>query len=330
MADPQFITQLDAITTMDDTDLVVIEKNPGGTPETNKMIVSDFVAEVMRRTRWQISRTVSANNLIVAIKNPDGSDASSARPISFLIDGIVRKLSSALSLQINAGTNSFNLGAVEFAGLVQELFVYVGWRASNSSIFLLLSRQPDLREYAEASSTATSERYGANSGAAPAGSDRLQNIGRVNVQNSGTASFNWSVPAANKIHNFPIYETSWLDWAPVQTGFSANPTSTVNRYRIRSSAIDLFVRQNANGTSNATTFTLSLPFTARTITNMVWSSTCTFADNGTVGVNPGMIRILSAATVMDVFTNMALAAWTNVNGKRLANMGVLTYEIGTI
>src|SRR5689334_7601271 len=43
MAD-QFITDLDAVTTLADTDLLVSETNPGGTPETNKITVADFKA----------------------------------------------------------------------------------------------------------------------------------------------------------------------------------------------------------------------------------------------------------------------------------------------
>ena len=325
MAD-QFITELDAITTFDDTDLVVIEKNPGGTPETNKMTIADYVANYLKRARYQISRTVSSNNLIFAIKDPDGNDATAAKPISFDINGTIRKLSSALSLQVNAGVNTWNLGATEFATLVQELFVYIGWRVSTSTCFILVSRQPNAREYADVSSTATNERYGAASGAAPAATDQIVLIGRVNVQNSGTASFNWSIPSANVIINRPIYETNWLDWNPTQVGFSANPTSLVNRYKFDYASCSLFIRQGANGTSNGTTFTLSLPFSARTITNMSWGSSGTVVDNGAIPTTPGLIRVLSGATLMEVFKDMATAAFTNVNGKRLSSMNILTYE----
>lgn len=322
-----FITELDAITDFDDTDLVVIEKNPGGTPETNKMTIANVIAKYLVRNTYQISRTVASNNLTVAIKDSDGNDATAAKPLNFNINGTIRKLSGSLSVAVNAGVNTFNLGAAEFLNLDQELFVYIGYRASDTSVFVLLHRRPDRKEYADVSATATSENYGAYSGSAPAATDALVNIGRVNVRNSGTASFNWSVPAGPITINRPIFETSWLDWAPTLTGFSVNPTTLVNRYKIDYASVSFFVRQLTNGTSNATTFTLLLPFTAKTISNMIWNAAANIVDNGVVATTPGVIRVTSAATAADVFKDFSNAAFTNVNGKRLGNMGVLTYEI---
>ena len=98
----------------------------------------------------------------------------------------------------------------------------------------------------------------------------------------------------------------------------------------------LFMRLNfsfsafstGNGTSNATTFTLSLPFTAKTITNMAWGSIGLVVDNGITQTTPGGLRVLSAATVMDVFKDVSNAAFMNSGGKRLANTNPMTYEIG--
>src|SRR6476661_2369542 len=104
MAD-QFVTDLDAITTFNDTDLIVVETNPSGTPETNKMAISDYVAQYLLRNTYQISRTVASNNLTVAIKDSAGNNATSAKPLNFNIAGFNRKLSGSLSVTVNAGTS---------------------------------------------------------------------------------------------------------------------------------------------------------------------------------------------------------------------------------
>lgn len=323
-----FITELDAITDLDDTDLVVIEKNPGGTPETNKITIADVIAKYLVRNTYQISRTVASNNLTVAIKDSDGNDATAAKPLNFNINGTIRKLSGSLSVAVNAGVNTFNLGATEFAALVQELFVYVGWRASDSSVFVALSRMPHIREYADFSATATSERYAAYSGSAPAATDQVVVIGRVNVTNSGTASFNWSVPAANIIINRPIFETSWLNWTPTPTGFSANPTSTVNRYRLDMDNILAEIRQGGAGTSNATTFTLSLPFTAKTLTNMTWGALGSADDNSAALSAACGARITNATNVLtlDKTADAGATAWTASGTKRLRSLTIF-YDI---
>lgn len=330
MADDLFIPQLDPITTYNDTDLVVVEVNPGGTPETNYMAAADFTANYNKRHHYQISRTAPSSNLLVELKDSDGNNPTSNKPLNLDINGTMRKLTSALSVQVNAAANTWNLGATEFAGLPQELFVYAGWRASTSTVFMALSRMSHVKDFGDFSGTATNERYAAYSGAAPASTDQVTVLGRVNVQNTGVGlGYIWTVPAANVIISRPIYETSWLDWVPTLTGFSSNPPTNVCRYHMSMSTMEFFVRQLTDGTSNLTTFTASLPFTARTITNMAWGGAGVVSDNGTLQTTPGVIRILSAATVMDVYKTFTPgSAFTAAGGKRLAQMNVASYEIG--
>lgn len=157
-----------------------------------------------------ISRTVSSNNLTVAIKDRAGSDFSAGNPMVHKIGSAPRSLAGALSVTVNAGTNTFAAGSVFLSGNPIDLFVYLGWRAASSTVFIVISRVPYAKTYADFSATATHEKYGAYSGSAPASTDEVENIGRVNAQNSGTASYNWSIPATSIVVNRPIYETEWL------------------------------------------------------------------------------------------------------------------------
>lgn len=63
-------------------------------------------------------------------------------------------------------------------------------------------------------------------------------------------------------------------YSPTFTGFSADPASPVLRYTKIGQKVDLTFRMPNQGTSNATGFTMTLPFTAATIANMAWEVKC--------------------------------------------------------
>lgn len=319
MAD-QFITELDAITTFDNTDLVVVEHDPSGTPETNKMTLTSFIDQLLLRfTSYTISRTVASNNLTIAIKDNAGNNATTAKPLYFTIAGVPRKLTASLSVTVNAGAASgsgtFNLGATEFAAKAQDVFVYVGWRASDTSVFLIYSRIPYAHTYADFSATAANEKYGAYSGSAPASTDAVQLIGRVNVQNSGTASYNWSIPSTSIVKNYPIDETEWLSYLPTWSA-STPPTigdgTLVGQYKIRGNECSVRQRTTIGSTTtNGTgTYTWSLPFTAATFTSGNFSGSGRVFDNSTTTTYVSYVNIAGSgsATTMNMTTHSATGA----------------------
>jgi len=109
----------------------------------------------------------------------------------------------------------------------------------------------------------------------------------------------------------------WFNWAPTITGFSADPASGIYKWRAYGQTIKCFVRQPNSGTSNATTFTISAPVTAATVTNMQWGVVAPVTDNSVNLTTPGIIRIVSAGTVFDVLKDTAFAAFTNSGSKRI-------------
>jgi len=314
MADEFIYPDLDEGTEIWDGDFIPYDHDPLNAVETLRIKESNLVAEFFKRSVYQVVRTAPSNNLLVEIKNADGSNASTNRPLTFPIAGSQRKLSTSLSVQVNSGVNTFNFGAVEFANTDQDLFVYIGWRASNSSVFVLLSRIPYAEFYADFSSTATNEKYGAYSGSAPAASDRVVIIGRVNVQNSGTASYNWSLPAADAVINRPIYKTRALSYNP-QWASSGTAPAIVNgtlagQYQIDYISCKVRVRQvNGSSTTYGTgTYTWSLPFTAATFTNGSYTGAGRVFDSSTTTFYIGTSNVASAATTMSLFTHAATTA----------------------
>lgn len=111
----------------------------------------------------------------------------------------------------------------------------------------------------------------------------------------------------------PVIQT----WSPTPTGFSSIPTNTYYGYTKVGRVCTVFVRNGANGTSDATTYTIPAPFTAATITNAIWG-TCllTTTDNGTDQAVPGIAIISSGGTVFNLYKTTAGGAWTAALGKR--------------
>lgn len=152
-------------------------------------------------------------------------------------------------------------------------------------------------------------------------------IDGLNIKDSALTTAN-SVPNS-VMSNTGSFSSAWATtaWVPTQTGFSADPASGVYLYSQIGKLVHLFIRQPNSGTSNATTFTISLPVTARTVSNLRTVSGCSIVNNGTTQTTPGAMEISSGGTVLNVYMNFDLGStlWTNSGGKRLA-AGEIIYE----
>lgn len=195
------------------------------------------VAAVQALNAYQISPSIASNNLTLAIKTLSGNNASAAEPIVFIIAGVGHTLTAALSVTVNAGTNIFNAGAAELMTNDIDFFVYIGWRAASSTLFVIISRIPYARTYADFSVTSTNEKYGAYSGSAPASTDVVRVIGRFAARNSGAASFNWSIPSAFVVHE-PIFETRVLNWVPQWTNLTVGNGTQTAKYQIKDETLE--------------------------------------------------------------------------------------------
>jgi hypothetical protein len=280
----------------------------------------------------KLSVTVASNNITVALKTLSGGNPSATDPVSVWLAGSYRRCTAALSVTKNAGTNWFSSGSSALATQTVSYFAYLIWNTTPATdiVDIGFARIPFGRVYSDFSTTTTAEKYLAFGNAStPTSTDSVTVIGRFDAALSATASFNWSVPTftnSNLIQH-PITETEWLTYAPTPTGFSAVPTTTVYRYKIDGNTMYVSVRQGTAGTSDATTFTIPLPFTAKTVTNMVWSGAAAVTDNGSNLTTPGYLRVQSAATVLEVFKDFSVAAFTNSGNKGLRTMDPIVYEI---
>lgn len=268
----------------------------------------------------KLSVSVASNNITVAIKGMDGNDPSSTNKVYCRIGDTVRTLTAALSVTKNAGTNWFNSGSSELATNEIDYFVYLGYNATDG-VVIGFARIPNATKYGDFSTTSTNEKYCAISTITTAAStDYYEVVGRFAATLSASASYNWSVPTFTAINliNRPIFETRVLTWTPTWTGFSSDPTST-NQYKINMDKITLDIIHGYQGTSNATTLTVTVPFAAATSFYFLTLK----SNSGSFATGSAQ---LSSSTITGWNATDLGSSWTNTGNKSMFFQG-LTYTI---
>lgn len=271
----------------------------------------------------RISATVTSNNLTVQILTLNGQTPSEQNPVFATINNELVKITSALSITLNAGTSYFASGSANFATFAVDYFVYL--LSNSGGIKLAFARIPNGKTYADFSGTNTNERYLAYSGSAPSSSDPVQVIGRFTATLSASAGHQWSSPTG--IINKPIYESELRIYAPTLSGYSAAPASAVYRYKIDYDTVSVLVRENNGGTSNNATTTYSAPFTSSSPdAAMIWVGPGA-VDEGTASTTPGALRIPAASATITVTKAWDFVSNWATSGNKRIRAGNLTYQI---
>lgn len=107
-------------------------------------------------------------------------------------------------------------------------------------------------------------------------------------------------------------------WIPVFTGFSADPTVSEARYTKVGKIVTANLRL-VNGTSNATTFTLTMPFAGGSSSQIF---IILITNNGSQAA--GRMDIGANSNIATLYITPAGAAWTN-SGAKGCNFSV-TYQ----
>lgn len=253
---------------------------------------------------------VSTDHLVVSIKGMDGNDPSATNPVYLRIDDTIVSITAALTMTLADGTNWCNAGSAELAGKEIDYFVYLG------ATGIGISRIPYGRLYSDFSGTATNEKYLATYTGYNAG-DSLVNVGRFAATLSATND--WTIPtftSANLIQR-PIYETRWLTWAPTFTGFSSVMEGNFY-YKIIGKQMYINTITTVHGTSNATTFTATLPIASITNIRII----CQVRDNSEYLTNPGIALVSATPNILNVYKTCAQNNWTD-SGTKSFNLNAL-------
>ncbi|MBM3283375.1 hypothetical protein FJY90_03925 [Candidatus Gottesmanbacteria bacterium] len=127
-------------------------------------------------------------------------------------------------------------------------------------------------------------------------------------------------PAYSSVDN-PQGFPDWFNHTVVYGGFSADPTATSCKFRISGKTVFFYYFRNAAGTSNAATFTMSLPVAAENIVK----GACDAYDNGAFKA-AGAWRTTAGSTTLTLYTSDAEATWT-ASGTKLADVYPVIYEM---
>jgi hypothetical protein len=266
----------------------------------------------------KLSVTVAANNLTVAIKTLAGADPSAALPVYVRINGTIRKITAALAVTKNAATNWFNSGSTELAAKEIDYFAYIIWNTTPATDIcdIGFARVPYFSVYSEASGTTTNEKYLAFANAStPTATDDMVNVGRFAATLSAGAGYTWSVPAYTQVNLIqqPTFETRWLAWQPVFTGFTATvPTGTYS-YKVNGEMCVVNQIASTNGTSNATTFTQTFPFTFAA--SNASSGIMNAWDNGAGQAALAHMQSTAGSVTVSYYKTFYQVAWTNAGAK---------------
>lgn len=299
------------------TDIVPYVSNPGGTPVTKKSTVAHLFASVIYPRGFLINGkivpSVTTNNLTVAIKGLDGNDPSATNPVYCRIGDVIYTITAALSVTKNAGTNWCGAG-VELAINETDFFVYLGYNATDG-VVIGFSRICHGTEYDSFSATTTADGFCAISTITNAAAgDDYELIGRFAATLSGGAGYTWSVPTfTNKnLIQRPIYETRWLAYSPVYTGFSAIPTQGTY-YKIVPFNIYFWNYVTGNGTSNDTVFTMTIPYISQATNTYV--GVISVSDNSVGQAGPGYMIAAANSKVISLFKSYPSVPWTASGAK---------------
>jgi hypothetical protein len=242
----------------------------------------------------KIAVSVTSNNITLSILGMNGSAPSANNPVYCRINSVIRTITAALSVTVNAGANSFNAGSAELATKEIDYFAYLGYNATDG-VTLGFSRIPFAAQYSDFSATATNEKFCAISTITHAASTDYYNvIGRFAATLGASATYYWTVPTYTAINLIqrPIFETRTLVYTPGYNGWTASPTTT-GAYRISYNELEI-INLTVTGTSSSTTTQSSLPFTpVNTVAWFPYRST----DNSVTATTPGMVGISASATV---------------------------------
>lgn len=216
----------------------------------------------------KIVPSVTSNNLTVALKTLAGTDPSATDPVYVRIGDTVRSITAALTTTSAAGEVAvLNSSSAELATKEIDYFVYLFFKASDSSIKIGFSRYPGGNIGSDFGAWNTEKGLYDKSAMGIAASDTGELIGRFAATNSGSASYNWSVPTFTAINLIqrPIYETRLLDWVPTTSASAGTYTTTslsYAKYKVSGSTVKADIVVSGTTSSTPQNIRASLPFTS--------------------------------------------------------------------
>jgi len=110
--------------------------------------------------------------------------------------------------------------------------------------------------------------------------------------------------------------TTWTAWVPTFTGFSSIPSGYTSRYIQFGKFVFWKFYPGSDGTSNATTFTMTLPITSGA--SAIIRHLCQVTNSGTSQADAGLLYIGNNGTTCAIYRTLAGGGFTASGGKNVA------------
>lgn len=134
---------------------------------------------------------------------------------------------------------------------------------------------------------------------------------------SQASATSWTASGQKSCKINILYEASgYSAYTPSWTGFSSNPVVTA-RYFQNGKFVHVYITASSHGTSNATTLTVSLPFTAANTVDQ-YVPIAGYNNNGARGTIAGLGVITKNTTTMTCYINMQSGAWSSSSSKSIS------------
>lgn len=271
----------------------------------------------------RVNATVSSGNLTVSIVRPDGSSATSSSPIYVKINGLVRQVTSALSVTINGGLDNWGQiasGLRPASGSNRiDLFVWAIWNSTTSQVQIGVSRVYRFNVNFYTSTPADVFYLATNASFPPTGST-MEVVGRITAHINSAGSF---TSVDSHIYNGRIDNTLHREYNPTVTGSGAMTVSNVVKnfawYQITNNIITVGVSYSFDlgGTaSDHIRITLPLPAWNYPATSRFTGSGYGLVSSGNITVQPIIVPSISyniLAIYRSDFANFVLGAGRGVH-----------------
>lgn len=116
-----------------------------------------------------------------------------------------------------------------------------------------------------------------------------------------------------------------LSWATTLTGYSSDPSGGAFNYFVLGKFLFFYYRPTANGVSNTTAKTFTIPMAAKTgYTQSIFG--VYVVNNGATQSSSGYAATRSGSNIVDVYINNNNGAWTAANACRFHIFGMVEID----
>ena len=139
----------------------------------------------------------------------------------------------------------------------------------------------------------------------------LPNSLSISTSTNDIAIFRSEGSGVWRLVTYQVNSGAAITYSPTYTGFSTPPSGGINKYILNGKLCTVWIAPTSDGTSNATSFTITLPFNAA---DLVGGSLAFTKDNGSITV--GGYGLTTAGSNVLTLTKQSGAAWTASSTKR--------------